>query len=481
MLSPKVGVGLRMRPLLVPRSRIAVELVAFTLVLLACSGGSSSPSATPELGATHAAPSPASAAPPAAAPAATGSAPAPAAPAAAAPTAPPPATAPPAAPPEGAQFRGDAWLLYRIAACGEGAEPVDHVLGQLRNAGDPRSGARVVKIIEHHCKAIRPRLTEFRATYFEKGRAWFERVVPRDVPATVVYPFGGGDLLSALVAFPDATEITTISLELAGDPRRLRTLPPVALERSLGALRIDIGGLISVGSNTSENLSNQQRNDLPGQVSSFLLALVAAGYNVSSMRYFTLDDTGQIHYLAQAEIDELDGTARKSQPRSLKHDWLPPSFSQAFANVEIQYHRPGESTVRVHRHIAWNLGDAYLAKHPQLLRHLEKKGRVTMLTKGASYLLYRGDFSLIRGYMLDHLAWMLSDSTGIPPTFARPAGMVQETYGRYAGAFLEGAQANRHDESFVELWKSQAARRLPFRFGYVDKDKQAHVVVTRPK
>ncbi|MGH2898017.1 MAG: hypothetical protein ACRDMZ_05035, partial [Solirubrobacteraceae bacterium] len=253
------------------------------------------------------------------------------------------------------------------------------------------------------------------------------------------------------------------------------------LERSLGALRVDIGGLISVGSNTSENLSNQQRNDLPGQVSSFLLGLVAGGYEPVAMRYFSLDETGTVHYLSQAEIDELDKAAQKTRPRSLKHDWLSPSFSQAFANVEIQYRRPGESEIRVHRHIGWNLGDPYLAKHPELVRHLEKKGKVTVLTKGASYLLYRGDFSVIRGYMLDHLAWMLSDSTGIPPTFARPAGMIQETYGHYTGAFLEGAQDNKHDDSFIELWKSQKVRRLPFRFGYVDKDKQAHLVVTRPK
>ncbi len=100
---------------------------------------------------------------------------------------------------------------------------------------------------------------------------------------------------------------------------------------------------------------------------------------------------------------------------------------------------------------------------------------------GASYLVWRADFSRVRGYLLDHLAWMLSDSTGIPPAYARPAGMVQETYGYYTGAFLEGAQANRHDDDFIELWKTQRRRSLPFRFGYVDKDKQAHLVVTRPR
>jgi hypothetical protein len=455
--------------------------LGLAVALFACHGGAApTPSPAAEPGTTHAT---ATAAKPAVAPAGSTAPPTPPTTSAPASTpATPPAGAAPvpvAAPPAlaGTDFIEDAKLLYRVAACGGAEAPLPSVLAN----GDGKVGAKLDKIVEHHCKLILGRIAEFRTTYFEKGRAWFDDVVPKDVPKTVVYPFGGGDLLSALVAFPDATEITTISLELAGDPRRLRTLAPDAVERSLGALRAEIGGLISVGSNTSENLSNQQRNDLPGQVSSFLLGLVAGGYEPVSMRYFTLDDTGAIHYLEQAEIDAIDQKARTNQPRSLKHDWLPPSFSHAFANVEIQYRKPGDSQLRVHRHIGWNLGDAYLAKHPEVVRHLEKKGAVTLLTKGASYLLYRGDFSVIRGYMLDHLKWMLSDSTGIPPTYARPAGMVQETYGHYEGAFLESAQDNRHDDAFVALWHAQKTRRLPFRFGYVDKDKQAHLVVTRPK
>jgi hypothetical protein len=453
--------------------RLASIALVLVVVLGACHGGAPNPAPAPE--------PPAKPAPSAASPAAPAQPTAPAAPKEAAANAPPAndATKPAAdsaAPLAGVNFIDDAKLLFRVAACGDAESALPAALA----GGDASASGKLDKIVARHCKAILSRMAEFRATYFEKGRAWFDDVVPKTVPRTVVYPFGGGDLLSALVAFPDATEITTISLELAGDPRRLRTLSPDGLERSLGALRAEIGGLISVGSNTSENLSNQQRNDLPGQVSSFLLGLVAGGYEPVAMRYFTLDDTGAIHYLAQAEIDELDHKAQKTRTKSLKHDWQSPNFSLAFANVEIQYHRPGETELRVHRHIGWNLGDPYLRKHPALLRHLETKGTVTMLTKGASYLLWRGDFSLIRSYMLDHLAWMLSDSTGIPPQFARRAGMVQVTYGHYDGAFLEGTDEH-HDDAFIELWKSQKTRRLPFRFGYVDKDKQAHLVVTRPK
>jgi hypothetical protein len=450
----------------------AMRLLPLTLAVAACHGAAT-PGPSVEPGTTHVE---AAAKPPAPTPA-PGSGSAATAPAAGSgsATAAASADAPPA--PAGADFIDDARLLFRVAACGGADQPLPEVLG----GGDAKAAGKLATIVDQHCRSILKRIAEFRATYFEKGRAWFDGVVPRDVPRTVVYPFGGGDLLSALVAFPDATEITTLSLELAGDPRRLRTLSPEAVERSLGALRVEIGGLISVGSNTSENLSHQQRNDLPGQVSSFLLGLVAGGYEPVAMRYFTLEPTGAIHYLGHDEIEAIDREAQRTRPKSLKHDWLPPSFSTAFANVELTYRKPGETALRVHRHIGWNLGDPYLAKHPEVIRHLEQKGPVTVLVKGASYLLYRGDFSVMRGYLLDHLKWMLSDSTGIPPTFARPAGMVQETYGHFEGAFLESARDNKHDDAFVALWHGQPARRLPFRFGYVDKDKQAHLVVTRPR
>ena len=85
--------------------------------------------------------------------------------------------------------------------------------------------------------------------------------------------------------------------------------------------------------------------------------------------------------------------------------------------------------------------------------------------------------------MLDHLAWMLSDSTGIPPQYAKPAGMVQETYGSLQRRVPRGrAGRTSTTTAFIELWRSRTgAGRSPFRFGYVDKDGAGHLVVTKPK
>jgi hypothetical protein len=72
---------------------------------------------------------------------------------------------------------------------------------------------------------------------------------------------------------------------------------------------------------------------------------------------------------------------------------------------------------------------------------------------------------------------MISDSTGIPPAFARQAGFEQETYGRFAGSFLP-ADAGIN-QAFRELWKGQPQRPLPFRYGYIDEARNYHLVVMR--
>jgi hypothetical protein len=359
----------------------------------------------------------------------------------------------------GADFIAEARLLARAVACSDGPLPAEL-------AGDR-------DVIERHCAVLRPAIARYRAAYFGGARAWFAAHVPADAPRAIVYPFAGGDLLSALVAFPDATEITTLSLELAGDPRTLTGLAPADLERELATFRRESGVLIVVGSNTSKNLSAQQTNALPGEVCSFLLGLVAGGYEPVAMRYFILDERGQLHYVEAAEIAG-DTTAT----HSLRGLWQRPAFAGSFRNVEIRFTKPGDPTVRVHRHIAWNLDDATLARDPAVLRHLEAKGQVTVLVKGGSYLLWLADFSQLRDYLVSHLAWMLSDSTGILPAAAARAGLVQEPYGRFDGPVVTQVDGSAEDTAMRALWQHPVGP-MPFRFGYLDKLGNRHVLITR--
>ena len=86
------------------------------------------------------------------------------------------------------------------------------------------------------------------------------------------------------------------------------------------------------------------------------------------------------------------------------------------------FHKSGSSRKQVYRHILANLNDAHLAKSPGALAHLQAKGQVAGMTKAASYLLTFGEFSTMRKYIIDHVVWMVSDTTGLAPKYGTAAG-----------------------------------------------------------
>lgn len=358
--------------------------------------------------------------------------------------------------------------LYDVVACGlDGKLPDD--MAKADTSG------KIAAIVKAHCDDLRPYIAKFRTNYFDKARSWFVEHEPKNLPKSVVYYFGGGDLIMALVPFADATEFTTVSLELAGDARHLTELDAATLKDSLHAWRVEIGPAINVGMNSSINLSDAQRNVIAAQLSSHLLGLVTAGYELVGARYFNIDDAGQLHYIDRAQMD-----ADTKKGSSLRGNWKSPAFAQSFSNVEIQFKKPGESVVRTHRHIAWNLDNDGLKKNPGLLKYLDGKGKTATIVKGAVYLLWQSDFKTARDFILGHLAWMVSDSTGVPPNYAEPAGMVQEAYGKMDVALLTQARGKREESAMKKLFATPKGP-APFRFGYLDGVGHPHLLLTYPK
>jgi hypothetical protein len=377
-------------------------------------------------------------------------------PAAAAPATP---AAPPAA--QGADFSPDVRLLYRVVACG-GDEPLP-----------PKLDAASV---DEYCKWLLPKLATYQTTYVAKARPFLAAHRPAGLPTTVVYPFGGGDLLSALLTYPDGLEFTTLSLEHAGDPRRLKDLDKAHLAQNLAEIHRRTAGLFTYAESTSENMMQLEKSDIPGQLAFFVVGLAAHGYEPVSLRYFRLEPDGGIHYLTAEEI----ATDEKTKAQRLNRTWVSPEFSVVFSNSEIVFRPKGkEGPLRVHRHIAVNLSDESLRKDPSALKYLEAKGTVSAMTKAASYLLWAEGFSKIKNYLLGHMAYMFSDSTGIPPSDAAKAGFEMETYGKFKAPFLI-ARASVGEE-FKKLWASQPYRELNFRYGYPDKAGDHHLLITRPK
>ncbi|HEY0882800.1 MAG TPA: hypothetical protein VGD87_14765 [Archangium sp.] len=363
------------------------------------------------------------------------------------------------APAQPLDFTEEAKLLYRVVACGN-----DSALPEGLDA----------KVVDEHCKELERRKEAYRKTWVTEASPFIQALKPAGLPTTVVYPFGGGDLISALTTYPEAKEITTMSLEHAGDPRRIKGITSKQLKTSLALIRATSAGLLTANDSKTENLMKGQRGEIPGQLSFFLIALAVHGYEPVSLKYVKTNADGSIRYLSQQELTDLE----KKEAKLLHKVWVAPDFSEAFDNLEIVAVKKGGDPQKdriVHRHFAQNLDDDHFGKDEGMKGYLKARSPIVAMTKAASYLLWRDNFSTIRNYLLDNMQFMVSDSTGIPPKFATKAGFVQEAYGKFAESFL-GANA-AYNEDFRKLWKD--AKPLPFRYGYLDKNLSKHMLITK--
>lgn len=366
--------------------------------------------------------------------------------------APAPADAPPAVA-GGHDFTPDARALLAIGACGDVPAP---------DGFDP-------KLLASHCDVVKKAQADYMTQWVQPARKFFSEKVPRDVPKKVVYPFAGGDLSTALTVYPDADEITTISLEPAGDPRDLAHLKGGELDRALKKVQYELKFLYRVNfSNTINMIDAMREGSLPTQLIFGLSALKIHGYEVVALRYFRLEPDGSIHYLDDREV------AAAPSPLKVKAS----TRNRVFANVEVQFRKPG-GRVQVYRHIQQNLDNEHLKADPRTLKHLESKGTIAGMTKAASYLLSWDSFSTMRDYLTGHVAWMVSDATGVAPKWGKPAGFEYETYGEFIGPHIQAGGSIAKDWRLE--FEAEPKRELGFRFGYYDKRNANHLVIMRKK
>ncbi|MEM7426148.1 MAG: hypothetical protein AAF441_08630 [Pseudomonadota bacterium] len=344
--------------------------------------------------------------------------------------------------------------------------------GNLMHAGGP-----VADQIKAQGRWLTERTKRYADRYQPLLGKFFSDIMPADRPASVVYPFGGGDLVSCLLAFPDAKEITSLSLEYAGSPLAWKALEGEALLACLKDLHEQIGGTLSVGSNTSRNLSEAQANPFPVQLTLWLAALRLHGQVPTQVRYFHLRNDGTLKYLSSEAIE----SASSIKAKPLADSWTQPHCPPVFANVEIRYTdaRSTDAPERIFRHITCNLHNRRFCGHTALQAHLKSKGKVAGLVKGASYHLWRDTFSDLRRYMLSNMPLILSDSSGIPTGIAVCAGHEIQTFGSFHGSFLKASDA--HNRSLRDLWARNPHRPMPMRYGYVDCRNQPHLMISQQR
>ncbi|MCL2724375.1 MAG: hypothetical protein FWD69_08060 [Polyangiaceae bacterium] len=352
---------------------------------------------------------------------------------------------------EGALYTKEVRAAFRVAGCGGDDALIPPNIDRA--------------MVDAHCAALTAGYAEYKKEWLDVAMPFIAKIRPANTPSVVVYPFGGGDLVSALATYPDGTEFTTISLEIAGDVRGILKADNEHLERQLATLRSHLGKLFLKAHSRTINLDIETHGAIPGEIAFTMAALAIHGYEPVTLRYFSIEDDGALHWLTEEEIEQADNTRKKGR-------------GGPFSNAEIRFKKPGDTRIRILRHIAFDLSNTTLAGKPGLLRHLDTKAKVSTMTKAASHLLWDDkNFSTLRDWLMKHTDWMISDTTGVPPRIAKKYGFVQDVYGQYEWPEPFGTADNKDATDFRDLFKGHDP--LPFRYGYPDNKSHGHIVVTR--
>jgi hypothetical protein len=347
-------------------------------------------------------------------------------------------------------FIADAKALLVVGACAEGPVP-----SQLKES-----------IVVAHCKKVRAAQDDYKKGWLTGARAFFAAHVPATIPKVVVYPFAGGDLSTALTVYPDADEITTLSLEPAGDARAWAHLSNKELAASLSTVASELSSLYRANFSVTLNMINAMRaGRLPTQLIFGLSALTMHGYEPVMLRYFQIAADGSLRYLTDEDLTRIDAIKDTGKR------------NRALANIELRFRKQGSTREQTYRHIMANLDDQHVASEPGVLAHLIKKGKVAAMTKAASYLLSFDTFSAMRKYIVENVVWMVSDTTGLPPKVGKAAGFEYETHGQFERPNMKAG--GDVAPQWRGLYAEQPKRPLGFRFGYPDRKFHGHLIIMR--
>ena len=229
---------------------------------------------------------------------------------------------------------------------------------------------------------------------------------------------------SALTVFPDATEVTTLSLEAPGDIRAIDSIDKAAARRRPRGDQQGHPAALSARRTRRRRAAWRHRTpSCRARSCSRSPASPCTTWSPSSFATSTSRPTAR-------SLPDEQGARRPRRERSPRKGTQEEALDALLVRADESRSRTSRSSsaraatttapLRTYRHILANLDDAHNKADARVIAHLESKGKVAVMTKAASFLLWWDDFSTVRDYLLAHAAWMISDASGHSAALRRP-------------------------------------------------------------
>jgi hypothetical protein len=269
-------------------------------------------------------------------------------------------------------------------------------------------------------------------TRFAVMRTWRDKEFGKLAAAcdTLFYPFGGPDVLNAVLLFPGCRTYLLFGLEPLGSIPALAKLPEKRLDNLAAELRQSMADVFQRNYFiTSRMMKDLHKPEIDGNMPIFLVFLARLDARIVGIDH--------------------DGAWTK---------WGVPGVSVRFVAAH-------SDRVQTLTYIRVDMEDRAFTKKTGLVDYLKGLGQVTTFVKSASYLMHDNKFSVVRGIVLDQSRMVLQDDSGIPYSFFKRGNWDITLYGQYRKPVKDFNYGFQKDLDAVYKTPG-AAQPLPFSFGY---------------
>lgn len=275
--------------------------------------------------------------------------------------------------------------------------------------------------------------------------------------STLFYPFSGPDILHAQTFFPEADKYVMIGLEPVGSLPQFKKEEIDSLESYFQKVNVSLNAILKFSFFRTQSMKNDLKNEeVDGTLHLLFLFLKRTGNQFSSAKPVTVDSSGAIVF-----VNSFDALKKlKTNTRG----------------VEIKFNDIKNQPKTLY-YFSLNAADGGLKSNKGFMAFLKAMGTVNTYLKGASYLMHKDYFSMIRKVILGQSEHVIQDDSGIAFHY-----FLDDEYKwnySFFGQYLKPIPmfAEFYQKDLDSLYKKQGAKPIGFGIGYNFKDKNSNFMI----
>ena len=274
---------------------------------------------------------------------------------------------------------------------------------------------------------------------------------------TLFYPFSGPDILHAQTFFPEADQYIMIGLEPVGSFPQFKPAEKDSLDQYFSKINTSLNAILKFSFFRTASMSQDLKNtEVDGTLHLLVLFLKRTGNALCSAKPITIDSLGNVEYINS--FSKLKKSNFKTKGIELK-----------FSDTEQQ-----SKTVY---YFSLNAADGGLKANKGFVTYLKNIGTVNTYLKGASYLMHKNYFSIIRNVILNQSQSVIQDDSGIALHYFTENSKAwnYSFYGQYTHPIPMFSAFYQSD--LDSLYQQKGSKKMGFGIGYNFRDKNSNFMI----